>query len=472
MLKEIMAHNTVARLKRLQAEALAFWKEEGVRTGGHAQSRFWRFAHFWLMVLRSFQHNRGPVRASALAYTTLLALIPMLAVAVSITTTFLKNDTARTNELVDKLVRYVAPQLNLLTQVDEEEAALNRGIVVQRMLGFINNVDSGKLGVTAVIALIFVAISLLATIEATFNDIWGVSRGRTWLSRTIHYWAALTLGPLLIVTAVGFQTSPYIAWTKDFIGDNEALRYVFSRLLPLLLLIIVFTVLYRQIPNTKVRWRAALVGGAVGACLWQLNNMSSALYLSRVVTYSKIYGSIGAIPIFLVGLYFSWLILLLGAQVAYAWQNREAYAQEKQTERVNERGREFVALRLMASIARRFMNGERPAARIDLAKELAIPSHLACLLLGQLVQARLVVEVIGEETAYAPAKPLDQITAAQVLDALRVGAGEELETKDDPSRVVVRREFERILLAESSVAHHLTMQALARELTQTPPPKS
>ena len=106
------------------------------------------------------------------------------------------------------------------------------------------------------------------------------------------------------------------------------------------------TLIYRLMPATKVLWSAALVGGAVGGTLPQLNNLFSVIYVSRVLTYSKIYGSLGAVPIFLVGLYFSWIIILFGAQVAYAFQNRTAYVQEKQAETINQRGREFVALRM------------------------------------------------------------------------------------------------------------------------------
>ena len=97
-------------------------------------------------------------------------------------------------------------------------------------------------------------------------------------------------------------------------------------------------------PNTKVHWRAALAGGLAGGMLFHLNNVVSVLYVSRVVSNSKIYGSLGLVPVFMIGLYFSWLILLFGAQVAYAFQNRATYLEEKQVENINQRGREFVAL--------------------------------------------------------------------------------------------------------------------------------
>src|SRR5205085_5870471 len=130
------------------------------------------------------------------------------------------------------------------------------------------------------------------------------------------------------------------------------------------------------VPNTKVKFNAALVGGVVGGTLWHLNNLFGFLYVSRVVTYSKMYGSLGLVPVFMAGLYLSWLILLFGAQVAYAYQNRASYLQERQLENINQRGREFVALRLMTSIGQRFLRGDRPAAVGELGKELRVPTRL------------------------------------------------------------------------------------------------
>ena len=102
----------------------------------------------------------------------------------------------------------------------------------------------------------------------------------------------------------------------------------------------------------------------------------SVLYVSRVVSNSKIYGSLGLVPVFMIGLYFSWLILLFGAQVAYAYQNRASYLEEKQVENINQRGREFIALRLMTCIGQRFVQGEPPPSAVEIAEALAVPTRL------------------------------------------------------------------------------------------------
>ena len=144
---------------------------------------------------------------------------------------------------------------------------------------------------------------------------------------------------------------------------------------PLALLWLLFALIYRLVPNTKVHFSAALVGGIVAGSLWHLNNICGFLYVSRIVMNSKIYGSLGLIPVFMVGLYFSWVILLFGAQVAYAFQNRKAYLQDKLVENVNQRGREFIALRLMTCIGQRFQLGQPPVTLQKISTELGVPTQ-------------------------------------------------------------------------------------------------
>ena len=337
-----------------------------------------RFLNFWVLVIRSFHRNRCPARASALAYTTLLAFIPLLAVGVSVTSSLLqKQGDAPVRAIIDRLVGNSAPALNLEVKDDGGDGRAKREEVVQRITGFINTIHSGALGVTSTIALVFVAIGLLRTIESTFNDIWGVTRGRSWIASTIQYWAAITLGTVALVLVAGLTSGPHFTSTATWIESWPWVGTVVFGLLPFVVLSGAFTVLYLLMPNTKVHWSAALIGGVVGGSLWQLNSKLNVLYVSKVVTFSKIYGSLGIILLFLAGLYLSWLILLFGAQVAYSFQNRQAYLQEKQAGSVNQRGREFVALRIMTHLGRQFHAGERGPNVAEIAAGLAVPSQAA-----------------------------------------------------------------------------------------------
>jgi membrane protein len=197
-----------------------------------------------------------------------------------------------------------------------------------------------------------------------------------------------------------------------------------------------------------------------GGILFHLNNVVSVLYVSRVVSNSKIYGSLGLVPVFMIGLYFSWLILLFGAQVAYAFQNRATYLEEKQVENINQRGREFIALRLMTCIGQRFVRGEPPPSAVEISEALAVPTRLVQQLMQTLSAVRLVTEAAGAEPAYLPARPLEDITCHDILLALRASQGQELATRDEPTRIEVYGEFHRIQEAERQAASSVTMLAL------------
>jgi membrane protein len=465
----------------------------GVPTGVETEfSRLERFAHFGVQVGRSFVRNRCPVRAAALSYTTLLALIPLLAVAISVTSSLLKNEgEEKIYGVIDKFVSYVMPPATLNTNgaavslnlspamsvslspansvaetnsfapadIDTRVDAAQKG-AARHIHEFIQNTRSGALGIIGMLLLVYVAIQMLASIESTFNDIWGVTRGRNWLWRIVLYWTTITLGPLLIVGALGLAGGSQLQMTKIFVEKTPFVGEVIFQIVPLVVLWLAFALIYLLVPNTKVRFGAALVGGIVGGSLWHLNNVFGFLYITRVVSNSKIYGSFGLVPVFMIGLYFSWIILLFGAQVAYAFQNRKAYLQEKIAENVNQRGREFIALRLMTLVGGRFQRGEPAATLQQISFALGIPIKLVQQVLQPLLAARLVTESAGAEAAYLPARPLDSINAHHVLRAVRAGAGQDLVTRDEPARAEILGEFAKIEEAERAAASSVTLLTL------------
>lgn len=512
---------THSKLQKLKQDALALWGEHF-----HDEtelSRLHRFLHFWVLVVKSFNRNRCPIRASALSFTTLLALIPMLAVAISITSSFLKNEGEDEIYLfVDKMVSSIMPpapvtnappNVTLPTNTPAASASTNsessettavtntpamtvntnssdssatnseataaitssntnapaavmggnraaaQKEAARRIHEFIQNTRSGRLGVLGAILLIIAGISLLAKIESTFNDIWGVVRGRNLLNHIYIYCTAIVVGPLLLVGAAALISGPHLQATQRLIVKMPILGPMIFPTLTLIVLWLAFTLFYEFMPNTKVRFRAALVGGIVGGTVWHVNNLFGFLYVSRVVSNSKIYGSLGLVPVFMLGVYFSWLFVLFGAQVSYAFQNRKMYLQERLTENVNQRGREFVALRLMTCIGQRFQRGQRPATIEQMSEELGIPSRLVQQVLQTLVAAHLVIEIASAEPAYTPGRPLEQINAHHVLQAMRA-RGQELLTRDEPVRQEVYGEFARIQEAEKHAASSISMLSL------------
>ena len=506
--RNIMAKKPFARLIKILA---------GIYTGAEGElSRLEHFAHFWALAIRSFVRNRCPVRAAALSYTSLLALIPLLAVAISITSGLLKSEgEEKIYEAIDKLVADIMPPAGSNTNVSSVSLKLNSPMSVvptptnsetagtptnsvaetnlvvaaigavdrvanaqmeatRSIRDFIQKTRSGTLGVAGTVLLIFVVFALLGRIEETMNDVWGVTRSRNWLTRIEHYWFAVGLVPMLLVAGLILATGPRFAGVRHFVESMPLVSGVVFKFLPLALLWLAFASFYKIMPNTRVCFNAALVGGVVGGSLWYLNNVFGFLFVSRVFSNSKIYGSLGLVPVFMIGLYFSWLILLFGAQVAYAFQNRKAFLEDKIAENVNQRGREFIALRLMTGIGQRFQHGLPPATLQEISAELGIPSRLAQQILQTLLAAGLITEASGAEAAYVPARPLESINAHQILHAMRTGGGQELPMRDEPARKEVYGEFARIEEAEQRAASSVTVLALVNRaqarLEIAPPP--
>ena len=501
-----MSKKSFARLVRIVTGTFGTAREETFSFEA-SLTRFEKFVHFWVLVSRSFVRNRCPVRASALSFTTLLALIPMLAVAMSVSSVFLKTKgeeqiTAFIERFVEQMVpndftnaedfafesgtnaplpettatnppplvletnlNAVAASPNPTTNAPSAEIraaldALGRKRAAGYIHSFIQNTYSGTLGGLGVVFLLWTAIVMLTRVEETFNDIWGVTRGRNWLSRVVLYWATITLGPLLMISAVGLASGPHFRKTSDLLRVVPLLEPVISQLLPILVITLTFALFYKLVPNTKVHFGAALVGGALAGTAWHLFNLFSLYLGSRAVNASKIYGSLALVPLLMLGLYTIWVIVLFGAQVAYAFQNRESYLQEKLAENVNQRGREFVALRLMTCIGQRFERGLPPATIPEMSRELGIPSKLIAQVMQTLLAARLVVEASGPETGYTPARPLDAINCHHILLAMRATQGQELVTREEPVREEVFGEFARIQAAEKDAASTVTILAL------------
>ena len=474
-----MANEAVEKLRRLQAEAQDALDDQRLAHRDEKQiSGFQAFLHFWTLVVRSFIRNRCPLRASSLAYASLLALVPMLAVIISVSASLLKSQGEEPiRQFIDTMVERLTPNAAENPDaslgpvrpggrlLDPAEYERTRRDMAQRINAFVGNIQSGTLGITGMVALLFVAISMLSRIEDTFNDIWGVPRGRSWFNRIVQYWGALTLGPIVLVVTATLTSGPYFEATTKWIGSRGAAGAIAMQIgveiLPYAIWSLAFALFYQLMPNTTVHWRAAFIGGLVSGCLWQANSKFSVLYVSRVVTNSRIYGSLGMVPVFMVGLYFAWLIMLFGAQVAYAFQNRRTYLQERQAESVHQRGREFVALRLAVAVAARFRTGAPPAPLTALADEVGVPTRLAGQLLRAMTKAGLLAEVTAGEAAFVPARPLNQLTVQDVLQAIRSGAGMDVATRDDAARAVVREAFERVGEVERGAAQSLTWETLA-----------
>jgi membrane protein len=494
-----MASKRFSRLIKIVSGAAANAEDEIFLLEGRLE----RFVHFWVLVIRQFVRHRCLVRASALSYSTLLALIPLLVVAFSVVSTLLKDtDVEQLDQFVEKTVASLAPPANLppnaispatngvppaTTNEVAENVATNGDAttnaaalvavnpaptadiqleVARGIHDLIQKTSSAArtLGFTGIIFLVFTAISLLRGIEETFNDIWGVTRGRNWRLQIMLYWAILTLGPLLLVGALGFTGRLHWQQTRSLLEASPLLAPLYAHVLPIAIISFLLALFYKLTPNTKVEFSAALVGGVVAGAAWHFYNQLGFLLAQRAFSANLFYGNLFLIVLVMGGLYIVWLILLFGAQIAYAYQNRAAYLQDRLAENVNQRGREFVALRIMTCLGQRFRNAERPATVPQISAELGIPSRLTQSVLRTLAQMQLVTETAGGEAAFVPARPLETINAYDILLALRTGGGQELPLPDNPALTEIYGEFARIEQAERETASSISLLALANRM--------
>lgn len=511
-----MSKKSFARLIRIVTGTFGTGKDEAPSFDA-SLTKLEKFAHFWVLVWQSFVRNRCPVRASALSFTTLLGLIPMLAVAMSISSALLKTQSEQQiKNFVEKFVEQFVPDVPVTSDAeamalpeistvevvppaelapldtsvtnsppesspanqipaaaigrssDKSQIVLDKKRAADEIYRFIQNASSGQLGAVGVIFLIWTTIATLTRVEETFNDIWGVNRGRDWTARVPNYFTTALLVPLLCIAALGLANSPRFQKTRDALGILPFLEPLISQLLPVLIICLTFALFYKLVPNTKVHFTAALVGGGVAGVTWHFFNVASLHLAARWVNASKIYGSLALIPLLMLGLYAIWIIVLFGAQVAYAFQNRESYLQERLAENVNQRGREFVALRLMTCIGQRFDRSLPPPTISEMSRELGIPSKLIQQVVQTLLAARLVVEVSGGESGYVPARPLEAINCHHVLLAMRATQGQELRTREEPTRAEVYGEFARIQAAEKEAASAVSMLALVNRAQGRP----
>ena len=282
-----MADDAMSRFKRLVTGAQQTWEDHADAVADEEKlSAPEAFVHFWVLTVRSFVRNRVPVRAAALAYSSLLALVPMLALVLTIGLGFLRGDQGakHLDLMIQQIVGAVVPSAEGTESAQRETVA--------KLKSFVNDQQTSAVSAGAALMLVYIAIMMLARIESTFNDIWGVERGRSWFARITQYWAALTLGPVLLILVIGLTSSTELQSVKETLammplGIGQLTAFLF-KFLPFALLSVGFAAFYALLPATKVHWKAALVGGVVGGSLWQLNNLLSVLYVSLVVSNSKI----------------------------------------------------------------------------------------------------------------------------------------------------------------------------------------
>lgn len=345
------------------------------------------------------------LRAMSLVFTTFLAIVPLLAVSFSVLKGFGVH-----NQLEPILSGFLQP----LGARGEE--------ITDNIIDFVDNIRVGILGSVGLAFLFYTSVSLIQKVEGSFNRIWHLQQGRPALRRVSDYLSLLIIGPVLIFTALGLSAS---LQNNEFVQSIIAIepfgffyRSMF-RLLPYFLVISAFTFFYMFIPNTRVQFKAALIGGVISGIAWQTAGWGFASFVADSTRYTAIYSGFAILILFMIWVYVNWLLLLLGADLVFYVQHPQYLAIQKYRMRLSIAGKERLALGILCLVCRAFYAGNKGATLDDLSRALKLPGQLLDEGIKLLLEGGLIEEKDGGPPVYMPAQPYDELTVKQALDTIR-----------------------------------------------------
>lgn len=370
-----------------------------------------RLVQIIILAVRSFNENKCRFRASALTFYSLLSLVPIIA-----------------------LMFGIAKGFGLQQQVEEQLRAKMEGQqeVLTKIIDFSNtmlaNTSGGIIAGIGVVFLFWAIISVLSSIENSFNDIWGVIKPRSFGRKFGDYLSMMLICPILLVisgSATIFVSShiKLVIEKIPLLKDLGPAFWLPLKMLPYVTIWIVFTFIFAFMPNTKVRFTSALIGGIVAGTIFQVVQWVYINFQIGAARYGAIYGSFAALPLFLIWLQTSWFIVLFGAEVSFAHQNVETYEFEPDCLSVSKSFKMLLSLLIVQRLVKKFCDGEKPADAPGLSHELEIPVRLVRQLLYELSESEVLSEVKDrkeKESAYQPAIDVSKMTIKFVIDKLEL----------------------------------------------------
>lgn len=400
---------TAARERALRARAFFerdIWREDLSSLPQRKASLYGFLRMLHITATRVFR-DKLPLRAAALTFTTLLSIVPVLAIGLSL-----------------------AKAMGFKTRL---EAAIHARIppawpqeLKDTVAGIFTQVDATSfktLGTIGLVLLFFAAIRVLSTIEQTFNDIWGVRQSRTFARRVSDFVSALVIMPVLMLAATSanafLASETVLSLFSRWAGPLVWIYLTLLQIVPFALLWIAFTGIYAFMPNTSVRITSALVGGIVAGTAWQVLQWLSIQFGVGISRYNAIYGTFAALPIFLAWLQASWVVVLFGAEVTFAHQNYRTYQQESDSPEASFSLKERLGLEVARLCARSFLEGEGPWDPAPFAARAKAPIRLVREIVNVLVEGNVLARADGGPERCLPARDPRAIGTWEILKVLR-----------------------------------------------------
>ncbi len=392
------------KLTRFVSEGI--WKSD-LKKYGPIKRAVYQTLKVVLLSYRHFVEDKLQLRASALTFFTLLSIVPVLALAFGLAKGF----------GLDKEL-----EIQLLEKFSGQEEVLAQSLEFARAL-----LDSTKGGLIAGIGLVFLfyaVMKLLNNIEASFNDIWYVTKQRTMARKLTDYLSIILLGPILIILANSLtifitKEIAILTETVSLIGLFKGVIFPLLRLLPFIVVWILFTLLYLIMPNTTVHVKSAVIAGIIAGTTFQLVQLGLLNFGVNVSRYNAIYGSFAALPLFLVWLQLSWLIVLIGSEISYALQNAGNYEATTDEEEFSMASKKEMALSISLLIIKNFKNGNPPLTVDQINAHFEIPDKLLREIINSLITCQILSETktADDDAAYQPAQDTDRLDIMKIINS-------------------------------------------------------
>ncbi len=346
------------------------------------------------------------LRSMSLVYTTLLSIIPLLAFSFAILKGF---------GVFDQLEPYLNDVLQPLGEQGDE--------ITLQILELVDNVQGGVLGGVSMAILLWTVVSTIQKVESSFNFVWYVTKSRSLARRFTEYLIVLIVGPIVMVAALSIigsmGSNTVVQYLSDLPGIGAVLLFA-AKLIPFALVVGVFTFLYVLMPNTRVKFKSALVGGLGGGILWATMAMIFTTFVVTATRTHNMYANFAVAIFALIWLYLNWLVLLIGAQLAFYHQNPVFLPIGRQEPRLSNSMREHLALNVMMLVGRAFRNGEHICLR-DISQTLSVPTVALSPISAALEEQEYLA--LTENEDLLPAREMARMKLQDILSVVRV-AGE------------------------------------------------
>ncbi len=373
------------------------------------QIGFYNVIKAFILTIRNIDGSQLFTKASALTYSTLLSIVPLLAVLFAIARGFGFQNIVKSQ---------------LFTYFSGQEEMLNKAMAF--IDGSIEYAKGGVFLGIGVILLLYAVINLLSNIEDNFNKIWQVKKGRTYFRMFTDYLALIIITPVFLICNWGITLLLSTTAEQQYILG--LVISPFMKIVPFLITILMFTIVYIYIPNTKVKFTSALLGGIVtGICfqIFQMLYINGQIWISK---YNAIYGSFAALPLLLLWLQLTWFLVLAGVQLSFSFQNVNKFSFEHETSNISRRYKDFVVLLIMTIIVKRFEKGEKPYIADEISEHYKIPTRLTGDTLFYLQQIGMILETPTDDnlvSAYIPAMDINNITVGYLFEKMNTYGSED-----------------------------------------------